>query len=83
MQRLYLVDIVADNGGIHYQASEEAYSFVKLMRTPYARAMKERAIWLAENVCTMDTARIKALVDDKIGRWEVEFRSVDRPPRRL
>jgi hypothetical protein len=83
MRRLHLVDIVADSDGILYQASDEVYPFVELMRTPYARAMKERARWLAENVCTMGAASIKELVAEKIGRWEVEFRSDAHSSRRL
>lgn len=83
MRRLHLVDIIADDGGFIYQASEEAYPFVELMRTPYARAMKERARWLAENICTMDATSIKELVAEKIGRWNVEFNSAAGSLREL
>ncbi|MBF0108698.1 MAG: hypothetical protein HQL76_05945 [Magnetococcales bacterium] len=73
MRRLHLVDVVADDYGIRYQASEEAYPFVELMRSPYAQALKERAKWLAENVCTLDAHQLEKLVTEKIGRWKVEF----------
>lgn len=73
MRRLHLVDIVIGERGFLYRAGEDAYPFVELMRSPYARSLKERARWLAENVCTMDTDRIERLVVEKIGRWNVEF----------
>lgn len=73
MRRLHLVDVVADDYGIRYQASEEAYPFVELMRSPYAQALKERAKWLAENICTLDAHQLEELVTEKIGRWKVEF----------
>ena len=83
MRRLHLVDIVTDDEGILYQASDEAYSFVELMRSPYARDLKNRAQWLAKNVCTLDPARIKELVADRIGRWDLEFQSDADSLRRL
>jgi hypothetical protein len=83
MRRLHLVDVVVDNSGIRYQASDEAYSFVELMRSPYAQALKERAKWLAKNICTMDACQLEELVTDKIGRWRVEFQGQDRVYRSL
>jgi len=83
MRRLHLVDIVADDGGILYQATEEAHPFVELMRTPYARAMKERARWITENISTMDDADIKEFIVAKIGRWNVEFHHDTDSSRRL
>lgn len=73
MRRLHLVDIVVGEKGFLYRAGEDAYPFVELMRSPYARALKERARWLAENVCAMEAERIERLVAEKIGRWNVEF----------
>ena len=83
MRRLHLVDIVTDDDGILYQASDEAYSFVELMRSPYARNLKDRAEWLAKNICTMGTASIKELVSEKIGRWDLEFHSDKYSVRKL
>ncbi len=74
LRRLHLVDVVVGDRGFLYRASDESCSFVELMRSPYARALKERARWLAENVCTRTAESIERLVSDKIGRWNVEFR---------
>lgn len=73
MRRLHLVDIVAEQEGIFYQASDEAYPFIELMRSPYALTLKDRAKWLAENICILDAITIDELIAKKIGRWNVEF----------
>lgn len=79
MRRLHLVEIVVGERGFLYRASEGAYPFVELMRSPYARALKERARWLAENVCILEADQIELLVAEKIGRWNVEFHGHERP----
>lgn len=73
MRRLHLVDVIADERGIVYQASDEAYSFVELIRSRYALELKARSEWLAENVCNMDKEQMKKLITDKLGRWNIEF----------
>jgi hypothetical protein len=83
MRRLHLVNVVANDNGILYQASDEAYPFIELMRSPYTQNLKDRATWLAENICTMDDIGIRQLVSEKIGRWGVEFQNEDYSSRRL
>ncbi len=83
LRRLHLVDIVINEGGILYQASDEAYPFIELMRSDYAQALKEKAAWLAENVCSMNAAGIEKLVSEKIGRWKVEFQGRNYSQRGL
>lgn len=73
MRRLHLIDVLADERGFVYQASDEAYSFVELMRSKYACELKERAIWLAKNICSLDENIMEKLIVDKLGRWNVEF----------
>jgi hypothetical protein len=79
MRRLHLVEVVVDEHGFLYRASDEAYPLVELMRSPYARDLKERARWLAENVCNLGADSIERLVAEKIGRWNVEFQDRYRP----
>ena len=71
--RLHLVDILVDEHGIVYQASDKAYSFVELMRSKYAYDLKARSEWLAENFRTMDKEQMKKLITDKLDRWDIEF----------
>lgn len=73
MRRLHLIDVLADERGIVYQASDEAYSFVELMRSKYACDLKARSEWLAENFCGMGKEQMKKLITDKLGRWNIEF----------
>ena len=75
MRRLHLIDFAADDDGILYKATDEAFPFVELMRSTYARSLKARAEWLTKNICTMDTERLEKLIREKIGRWRVEFHS--------
>lgn len=79
MRRLHLIDVVADERGFVYQASDEAYSFVELMRSKYACELKERAIWLSENVCGLEENKMEKLIVDKLGRWNVEFQHESVP----
>lgn len=78
MRRLHLVEVVVGDRGFLYRAGDEAYPFVGLLRSPYARALKDRARWLAANVCNLDSDRIERLVAEKIGRWNVEFQDRER-----
>ncbi|MCK5375022.1 MAG: hypothetical protein KAJ40_07040 [Alphaproteobacteria bacterium] len=73
MRRLHLVNILAEDRGIVYQASDEAYSFIELMRSKYACDLKARANWLAENFCSLDETKMKTLISEKLGRWNIEF----------
>ncbi len=73
MHRLHLVNVLADERGIVYQASDEAYPFVELMRSKYAFDLKARSDWLVENFCNMDKEQMKKLITDKMGRWNIEF----------
>jgi hypothetical protein len=73
MRRLHLVDVLANEQGIFYQASDEAPAFIELMRSNYAVNLRARAQWLAENVCNLDGERMRRLIREKIGRWNVEF----------
>src|SRR5689334_23023201 len=43
MRRLHLVDVVHDDNGISYRASDDAPAFINLLRSKYAQALKERA----------------------------------------
>jgi len=74
MRRLHLIEAKIVEQGIVYQASEEATAFSDSMRTPYSRALKERAKWLALNFLTgRSDEEIAQLINARIGLWSVEF----------
>jgi hypothetical protein len=81
MRRLHLIDVVHDESGIAYVASDDALSFVNLLTTKYAQGLKERAKWLIAELGGLDEAQFTKRVADQIGRWSVEFQGEENLPR--
>lgn len=73
MRRLHMINAIADDNGIVYQASEDASALVETMHTPYALELRARAEWLAEKLNELTSDELADLIADKIGRWAVEF----------
>ncbi len=73
LRRLHLVTTVSNENGIAYQATDEAYPLLELMRTPYALDLKERARWLVTHVCSNGDDAVRDLIAKKLGRWNIEF----------
>jgi hypothetical protein len=73
MRRLHLVDLNITEGGIVYQAREEASAIADSMRTAYARELKLRAKWLADYLGRISDEELAALIAARIGRWALEF----------
>lgn len=73
MRRLHLITTMPNESGIAYQATDEAYPLIELMRTSYAAELKNRAQWLVENVCSLGEETMHKLIVAKLGRWNVEF----------
>ena len=75
MARLHMVEERYETDGIFYAATEEASLFVQLMRTVYGRSLKIRADWLIDYVTNSDTTFLANLIQEKVGRWTIEFQS--------
>jgi hypothetical protein len=73
MQRVHLVNAVDSSEGISFTASEDAPSFLALLKAPYTVELKDRAAGLAKRFAAMSKSTIGELVDEKIGRWTAEF----------
>lgn len=73
MRRVHLVDVVDGDEGISFIASEDAPSFLALLKAPYTVELKKRAAWMAEHFSALSKSSIRELVDEKIGRWTAEF----------
>jgi hypothetical protein len=80
MRRVHLVDARATDGGIIYQAREEASAFVESLRSGYARALKECAVWLADYLSRVSDEEVQTLIARRIDRWAVEFQGEIGPP---
>jgi hypothetical protein len=73
MRRLHLIHSQVADSGIVYQASEEATAFADSLRTRYGRELRSRAAWLASFVQERTDEEIEILINERIGRWAVEF----------
>lgn len=75
MARLHMVEERYTEEGIAYATTEEASLFVQLIRSHYGKTLKQRAVWLIEYVTTTDPAFLVNLIQEKVGRWTIEFQS--------
>jgi hypothetical protein len=75
MHQVHMVDIDDTEDGIVYSASEEAPSFLDLLQAPYTMELKRRADWLAMRFADLSSGEIKAVVQNRIGRWTAEFQA--------
>jgi hypothetical protein len=75
MARLHMVQEKYTDKGIFYETTEEAAPFVQLIRTEYGRALKDRASWLIDYVTNADPMFLVNLIQEKVGRWKVEFQN--------
>lgn len=73
MARVHLVVGIPEPEGIMYCATDEGTAFVDSLRSPYAKTLKERAAWLATKLSDMSYHDLAALIEQRIGRWAVEF----------
>jgi hypothetical protein len=73
MQSVHLVEVVHLEEGFYFLASEDAPSFLALLKSPYTTALKERASWLAEHLGHLSFGVIRELIAERVGRWEPEF----------
>ena len=81
LQQVHLVDVF-ETETVSFCASQEAPSYLDLLRAPYSQALKARAKWMAEQFAGMTTSEIRVLVEARIGRWTAEFRADETPTGR-
>lgn len=79
MRRLHMINSVASDNGIAYQASDDASALVETMHTPYALELKVRAEWLAAKLEKLTSEQLADLIARKIGQWAVEFQGEGNP----
>lgn len=77
MQQVHLVEVFETEAGIEFCASEDAPSYLDLLRAPYSLALKQRAEWMADRFAGLQTAEMRALIESRIGRWTADFRADD------
>jgi hypothetical protein len=79
VHRAHLVDILHDENGVQFVASEEAPSFLASLKAPYTLELRKRAVWLAEQFRDLRSAEIAELVRKKVGRWTADFAADSAP----
>lgn len=73
MRRQHLIEMQQGERGVEYRSCDEATAFVDSLRTDYGRRLRECAQWLATKLEQISDEALAALIEDKIGRWSVEF----------
>ncbi len=81
MQQVHLVEVFETEAGIEFCASEEAPSYLDLLKAPYSLALKQRAQWMAYRFAGLEISEMRELIESKIGRWTAEFRANEAPTR--
>jgi hypothetical protein len=69
----------ATPNGFRYEAGAEAGTFVDLLQSKYAVALRARADWLSENVVSLSDEALNELVHRRIDRWAPEFQADNGP----
>jgi len=62
-----------DTLGITYRANELTGAFLGLMKSMYADALRDRAIWVIKHFHMMDDRALEHYISENIGRWGAEF----------
>lgn len=75
MVEIHLIDYLESDDGFLFQASEDAPTYVELLQSNYAVALKARANWMSERFADMAASQIKKVIEQRIGRWTAEFRA--------
>lgn len=79
MRRLHMIEAKYTSEGIVYIALDQAGPFVKLIRTRYGRELKSRAEWLVTYLSEHGEQHLHEVINEKIGRWAVEFQADTQP----
>lgn len=62
-----------DITGILYQATDLTSAFLALMKTSYARALRERSSWVVERFGVLSDGELGKYMSENVGRWGGEF----------
>ncbi len=80
MQKTHLVEEVHTDGGMQYQASDEAPAFIDALASEYSIGLKERALWLNKRFGLTSTEEIGRVIEERIG-YRAQFLPGELPGR--
>lgn len=75
MMKYKLIHVVNSNNGILYQASDESNFVIDLISSEYGVKLKDRSNWLLDNFGEKSFSELKKIIEDKLGKWNVEFQN--------
>lgn len=73
LRRLHYVEIVIDEEGVGYRASESAAPFVSLLRSTYSVTLLACADWVARVIEELGFDRVRDRLVERLGRWPAEL----------
>jgi hypothetical protein len=73
LRRMHMVELTADSRGLEYRATDAASAMVNSMATPYALALRERAIWVVDMARRLSAEELKSMFSSRLGKWAIEF----------
>jgi len=74
MLRAGLVEILPQDGGIYYRASDGADNFLALLESEYAASLNNRADWVMSTLGNLPSDReLRAHMAQTVGHWLAEF----------
>lgn len=79
LRRMHYADLVVDDAGMRYEATDFAAAFVELLHASYTESMKERAAWIAVQVRERGLASLEEALRASVGRWTTEFAQPQTP----
>jgi hypothetical protein len=69
MLRAGLAQLDLTPGGIRYIASNEAFSFLRLLEAPYVGELRNHATWAVQNFAEMSNDRLREEIRLLTNRW--------------
>lgn len=77
MIRAHLVEMTVGDSGIGFVAGDDAYSFVSVLESDYARTLQERVDWIFERFTNISEDVLRSEMRAIFSSWAEEFGPVD------
>lgn len=77
MLRAELVEMVALEAGIQYQASDTAYSFISILSSEYSNSLQDRASWAVNHFANLSEMALRNEMRSISDSWAEEFHAND------
>lgn len=72
-----LAEITVGKSGVEFTAGDGALNFQRLLASPYALALQERASWVMAFFGDLDEQRVRSRFKTLFAQWSEEFDNLD------